>query len=91
MESIENSSAETLRYIWPLNASGHITTDFLSFNGTHSKWSEESASNLASFGSSLCASANLRKSTIGEEMPTWRAFALERERASVAVLAEPAT
>ena len=31
VESIENSSAETLRYIWPLNASGHIKTDFLSF------------------------------------------------------------
>ena len=60
-----------------------------SANGTHSKWSEESASNLASFGSSVCASANSRKSTTGEEVPTWRAFARERERASAAVLAEP--
>ena len=41
VESIENSSAETLRYICSLNASGHIANDFESANGTRSKWSEE--------------------------------------------------
>ena len=59
--------------------------------GTCSRWREELARNLVSSGSPVCAKANSRKSTTGEELSLWRALVLTRERASAAALADPCT
>ena len=87
MESIKNSSAETLRYIWPLDTSQMISCrvpmEFVQ-NGVRSQQATWQALDR------LSVPVPTRESpTTGEEVPMWRAFALERERASAAVLAEP--
>ena len=57
-------------------------------NGSRSSLREEFDCHLASSGSLAWAKANSRKSTTGGEALVWRAFALRRDRASAAVLAD---
>ena len=53
-----------------------IATPSEKANGTCSWRREELACNLVSSGSPICAKANSRKSTTGEELSVWRAFVL---------------
>ena len=92
VERVENRLTKTLGDVWLLNACWDVTDDWHSIR--ESQWNllkAERRINLVNSGSPVCAKANSRKSTTGEEMSVWRALVLTRERASAAALADPCT